>query len=243
MASSGTRKASVAGATGREEGRGTGEGVSGQAVCPVRGCWIQPLVREVSVAVESCLKISLLLLGLGGGGRQRKEAERFRRGEDGLGRLVWGEGCGGRVLGSCGHMVDDRACEVGEEGALQLAPRFCPKQTAGGGRGPWMCLSTVSTEHPSESGVRGDRRWGWRWSQAGVRGSSTRPETWTGWGSRGGEGGEKRVKEPSSVQGWGDEDGAVHSGAAKEGLGATRGGAQDLGLPGAPRFSSAFSLI
>lgn len=68
LASSGTREASVAGATGREEGRGTGEGVSGQAVWPVRGYWIQPLVREVLVAVESCLKrISLLLLGVRGG--------------------------------------------------------------------------------------------------------------------------------------------------------------------------------
>ena len=75
MASSGTREASVAGATGREEGRGTG-GVSGQAVWPVRGYWIQPLVREVSVAVESCLKrISLLLLGVRGGW----EAEERRR--------------------------------------------------------------------------------------------------------------------------------------------------------------------
>ena len=61
-------------------------------------------------------------------------------------------------------MVDDRACEVGKEAMLQLAPRFCPKQTAGVGRGPWMCLSAVSTEHPSEPGVRRDRRWGWRWS-------------------------------------------------------------------------------
>ena len=99
----------------------------------------------------------------------------------------------------CGHMVDDRACEVGKEGMLQLAPRFCPKQTAGVGRGPWMCLSAVSTEHPSEPGVRRDRRWGWRWSQAGIQCSLTRRETWTRWGSRGGEGGEKRVKEPSSV--------------------------------------------
>ena len=82
------------------------------------------------------------------GGRQRREGERFRRGEDGLGQLVWGEGCGGRVLGSCRHMVDDRACEVGKEGTLWLALRFCPKQTVGGGRGPWMCLSAVSTEHP-----------------------------------------------------------------------------------------------
>ena len=66
LASSGTSEASVAGATGREEGRGTGEGVSGQAVCPVRGCWIQPLVREVSVAVESCLKIFPAAAGLRG---------------------------------------------------------------------------------------------------------------------------------------------------------------------------------
>ena len=75
MASSGTSEASVAGATGREEGRGTGEGVSGQAVCPVRGCWIQPLVREVSVAVESCLKIFPAAAGL----RGRWEAEERSR--------------------------------------------------------------------------------------------------------------------------------------------------------------------
>lgn len=57
----------------RAEGLG---GVSGQAVWPVRGYWIQPLVREVSVAVESCLKrISLLLLGVRGGW----EAEERRR--------------------------------------------------------------------------------------------------------------------------------------------------------------------
>ena len=54
---------------------------------------------------------------------------------------------------------------MGQEDALWLALRFCPKETAGGVRGPRVCLSAVSTEHPGESGVRGDGRRGWRWSQ------------------------------------------------------------------------------
>lgn len=66
----------MAGATGRGGQRDWGEGVSGQAVWPVGGCWIHTLVREVSVGVESCLKrISLLLLGV----RGRWEAEERSR--------------------------------------------------------------------------------------------------------------------------------------------------------------------